>query len=37
MLTKKHPTSQESQVAFRNGIPNNSQSLPTALKVLIHK
>ena len=37
MSIEEYPTSQESQVAFRNGIPNNSQSLPTALKVLIHK
>ena len=36
MLTEKHPTPQGSQVGFRDGIPNNSQSLPTALKVLIH-
>ncbi len=36
MLTEKHPIPQESQVGFRDGIPNNSQSLATALKVLIH-
>lgn len=36
MLTEKHPIPQESQMGFRDGIPNNSQSLPTALKVLIH-
>jgi HTH-type transcriptional regulator/antitoxin HigA len=36
MLTEKHPIPQGSQVGFRDGIPNNSQSLPTALKVLIH-
>lgn len=36
MLTEKHPIPQGSQVGFRDGIPNNSQSLATALKVLIH-
>lgn len=36
MLTEKHPIPQESQVGFRDGIPNNSQSHGTALKVLIH-
>ena len=36
MSTEKHSIPQESQVGFRDGIPNNSQSLATALKVLIH-
>ena len=36
MLTEKNPIPQESQVGFRDGIPDNSQSLATALKVLIH-
>ena len=36
MLTEKHPTPQGSQVEFRDDIPNNSQSLATALKVLTH-
>ena len=36
MSTEKHSIPEESQMGFRNGIPNNSQSLPTALKVLIH-
>lgn len=36
MLTEKDLVPQGSQVGFRDGIPNNSQSLATALKVLIH-
>lgn len=36
MLTEKRPIPQGSQVGFGEGIPNNSESLVIALKVLIH-